>query len=446
MATLLDTTFAGSAGANLTTLGWSKNTTGGNTGDIVVRSGGLGAEMSGTVAAVYYRNSLTVTDYEAELTAVLTGPHTGSNASIAILNRMMTADDRWIATIFQGYFGTNVPYALYSSEANGADSGNYLFNGAVAQSLFAAGTYKFKHSAVGKLHRFFVNGYEYIRCRDNATTGLTTGSIGMLFGSNWAAGYLSRFLVTDGLDTDQLVVAGDSLSHGGWIDDADAVADVGRTNVWSALVYQRMLALGWTGDLANSAVGGRTIAEENTDFDTLKATTAIAPSVSVSGTSYGWGNGQIFRAAADKNVAMLFLGTNEALQGVSAATIKSRLATLVSNYKSKGYPVVLGTLIHCDEATAGVPDGFNAVIDSVNTDILAGNPGQDYTVDMTGDARVMEPTLTHRSKDGIHWRPATHVYVADLWEPKVNQALGISGSTGGGSSIGGGVGGRIIGF
>lgn len=427
MTVLFDESFNGTVGQNLTTNpAYAKHAMFG-TGNLIYRSGG-GIEHSGDTA-VYYRSDVTVTNFEQEITAVLTGAHTQANGYLGLFSRTNTTDDRWIASLVQGYFGVPILSALFSTEALGSDSGGYLFNDMQNESL-PAGTYRFKMSSNNYLHRLFVNGQEYIRCRDNPVDGLLTGRAGIGLGGAWttgAGGYITRHWAATGFGVNQLQIAGDSLSQGDWYNDSSVLATIGRNNVWGAQVFQRLQAAGYTGDFGNCAVSGRRLTEELADYNTLKATTAIPPGINKIGTNYGWGIGQCRRPNAAKDVVCVMLGTNDAANGRTAAQIKADLDTYVAALKGLGFTVVLGTMIYCDEASAYIPAGFNAVVDNVNAHILAGNPGQDHTVDHSQDERVMDWSTDHRSIDGIHWRPATHAFVADLWEPKIKLAMGMAG-------------------
>ena len=437
MAVVVDEVFSGTAGANLTTSGvYAKNTEATLTGNITYRSGG---GIEGTSNAAYYRSDVTLTNGENEWTFALNGPHTGTNAYLAVLNRMMTNDNRWVGAIAQGYFGVTVPYALFSAELLGADNGGYLFNDALNISHFAAGTYRFKLSSNGYLHRFFVNGTEYMRCRDNTTDGFLSGRAGVLLGGAWAGGYITRHRILTGFETNQLQQAGDSITEGQYYDDTNTLQKMPRGDVWGARLYALLTDAGFDGDFGNCAVSGRLLTTELSDYNTLKATNAIPNRVTQSGANYGWGIGQCRRANATHDVVTVMLGVNDLATGATTASVKTNLDSYVAALQGLGFKVAILTLPECDEASPYIPAGFNASVANVNAHIAAGNTGADLAISMDACEPYFSYDLEHRSIDGIHMRPASHVdvaqYVFDY--PGLTALFGLSsGATGYGLGFG----------
>lgn len=109
----------------------------------------------------------------------------------------------------------------------------------------------------------------------------------------------------------------------------------------------------------------------------------------------------------DNGYARLYLecGVNDVAAGASAATIESRITTLITEAHARGMQVIVTTITPWKAAAAWTA-GFQTVTDSVNTWILANSAGADFVVD-TYSALENTPgddllKAAYDSGDGIH--------------------------------------------
>lgn len=95
------------------------------------------------------------------------------------------------------------------------------------------------------------------------------------------------------------------------------------------------------------------------------------------------------------NIASVMIGVNDINTGVTAATIKANLATIVSTLQGYGFHVKLYTILK-DFTMTGAEE---LIRQDVNADIIAGNPGQDNTISLTGTTLETDAALY---TDGLH--------------------------------------------
>lgn len=108
----------------------------------------------------------------------------------------------------------------------------------------------------------------------------------------------------------------------------------------------------------------------------------------------------------DANIASVMIGVNDINSAVAEATIKTNLGTIVSTLQGYGFHVKLYTIIKDFNMDATEETKRQ----NVNAYILAGTPGQDETIDLTGTTLETDSGLF---TDGLHPNPAGYEVLAE---------------------------------
>ena len=110
-----------------------------------------------------------------------------------------------------------------------------------------------------------------------------------------------------------------------------------------------------------------------------------------------------YNGSLTSNVASVMIGINDIRDSVAIATIRANLNTIVSDLQTDGYTVVLHTILR-DFGTAWA-DRI-----TLNNEIIAGDFGQDYTVDHTTSDLETDSGLFE--VDQLHPNPAGMTQIA----------------------------------
>lgn len=121
-------------------------------------------------------------------------------------------------------------------------------------------------------------------------------------------------------------------------------------------------------------------------------------------------------------VVVLIAGVNDVYQGRDVQHVKEQLASMYERAKRAGIPVIAGTIVPYNSATAeqnGKMHDINAWI----RERAAGDPNLSFVDTRAAAADKDNPDLLFESPDGLHPSPAGYRRMADAIEPILNQLV-----------------------
>lgn len=186
----------------------------------------------------------------------------------------------------------------------------------------------------------------------------------------------------------QLVCDGDSLTAGVGVADATTQS------------YPPQLRSLYNGpnsfNLYNFGIAGQTTSDINSDASTQ---------IDI-----------LYDSAMSSNFCLVWAGTNDLVAGTSPATVYNNLKTYWAARRSAGWKVVAFTAL--PRSAPGVPAGFEADRQTLNTSIRSDSSLYDAIVDLAADSRIGdsgdELNTTYYDGDKTHLNQAGYAIVASL--------------------------------